>query len=281
MADPFRPQYHSLLESSPGWGTIACLPWDEDIFGFPVADLSFGAKPPPVTEPVTEFAAALRDFCHRTKAELVSARAAGADTATPTVLSTAGFVPVDFSLLAQIPHLKADNLPKPRFSLRPAGLHDHDAVRRIASTAFAFGRYHGDRRFPRALANRRYAHWVQRALDGGDPDDHVLILGPPNSVVGFMNVVIRDGHADLRLGAVDPEGELGFAGFSLYSETLRAVHTMGARSMSAKIAAANTRVLNVCAMLGCWFSNPESTFHWHAPNAAHLLPAGSVAGETM
>jgi ribosomal protein S18 acetylase RimI-like enzyme len=267
------------MESDPGWGMTACLPWDEAIFGFPVADLSFDGAPPSATRPVTAFAAALRDFCHGTNAELVSARAAGADTATQAFLGAAGFVPVDFSLLAQIPHLKAAKLPKPRFSLRPAEPNDYDAVCLIASTAFAFGRYHGDRRFPRALANRRYAQWVRRALDGADPDDHVLVLGPPNSVVGFMNVVIRDGRADLRLGAVDPENKLGFAGFSLYSETLLAVYAMGARSVSAKVTVANTRVLNVCAMLGCRFSDPQSTYHWHAPNAAHLLPAGSVAGE--
>jgi hypothetical protein len=278
MTDPFRPQYQALLESAPGWGMIACLPWDEATFGFPVADLTFGELPPP-TGSVTEFAASLRDFCRRTNAELVSARAGGSDSVTQAVLGIAGFVSVDFSLLAQIPHLKADNLPKPRFSLRPAEPRDYAAVCHIASTAFTFGRYHGDWRFPRVLANRRYAHWVRRALERGDPSDHVLILGPPDSVVGFMNVTIRDSHADLRLGAVDPANELGFAGFSLYVETLRAVYDLGARSLSAKVSAANTRVLNICATMGCRFSNPESTFHWHAPGAAHLLRADSAAGE--
>jgi hypothetical protein len=277
MADPFRAEYQLLLESDPGWGRIGCLPWDEAVFGFPVAELRFAG--PVAVDPGPAFAAALRDFCHNTKAELVSACASGADTAAQGALSKAGFVPVDFSLSAQIPNLKAAHLPKPRFSLRPATPGDHAAVCRIAGQAFAFGRYHGDPRFPRALANRRYEHWVHRALNGGDPDDCVFVLGQPDSVLGFMNVVIKDGNADLRLGAVDPENDLGIAGVALYAETLRAVCSMGVRSVSAKIAAANTRILNVCAMLGCRFSNPESTFHWHAPDAAHLLPAGPVSGE--
>jgi len=46
-----------------------------------------------------------------------------------------------------------------------------------------------------------------------------------------------------------------------------------------EIAAANTRVLNVCAMLGFRFSNPESAFHWHAPHAPHLLPAAFISAE--
>jgi hypothetical protein len=278
MSDSFQAQYRPLLEADPRWGAVACLPWDEAIFGFPVAALSLGAAPLPAG-PLMAFTAALREFCRETKAELVSASAPGDGALTQSVLCAAGFVPVEFSLLAQIPHLTLARLPQPRFSLRPAGLHDHDAVRRIARVAFTFGRYHGDPRFPRALADLRYSHWIQRALDGRDPGGHVFVLGTSASVAGFMHVVIREGHADLRLGAVDPENDLGFAGFSLYAETLRAVCALGARSASAKIAAANTRVLNVCAMLGFRFSNPESAFHWHAPHAPHLLPAAFISAE--
>jgi hypothetical protein len=215
---------------------------------------------------------ALEAFCGQTKSELVSARADGADTATQAMLIAAGFLPVDFSIVAQIQPLKPESLAKHRFPMRPAEPEDRETIFRIAESAFAFGRYHGDPRFPRFLANRRYIQWVRSALDGGSPDDHVLVLGRPNVVLGFMNVVIRDGNADLRLGAVDPENEIGFAGFALYAEALRAVHALSARSASAKIAAANTRVMNVCASLGCRFFSPEATLHWHAPNSSRLLP---------
>jgi RimJ/RimL family protein N-acetyltransferase len=269
----FSVQYQPLVDTYPDWAKIACLPWDEAIFGFPVADLSLSGNPLPETNPGVELREALDAFCGRTKSELVSARADGADTATQAMLIAAGFLPVDFAILAQVRQLKPESLPKQRFPLRPANPEDREAVLRIAESAFAFGRYHGDPRFPRDLANRRYAQWVKNALDGGNPDDHVLVLGRPNTALGFMNVVIRDGHADLRLGAVDPENEAGLAGFALYAETLRAVQELGARSASAKIAAANTRVMNVCASLGCRFFNPETTLHWHAPNSPHLLPA--------
>jgi hypothetical protein len=174
--------------------------------------------------------------------------------------------------MAQIQQLKPESLPRARFPLRPAEAEDHEAILRIAESAFSFGRYHGDPRFPRDLANRRYKQWVKNALECGDPGDHVFVLGKPNAVLGFMNVVVRDGHADLRLGAVDPKNEIGFAGFVLYAETLRVVHMLCARNASAKVAAANTRVMNICAMLGYRFFNPEATFHWHAPNSSHLLP---------
>jgi len=268
----FSVQYQPLLGTHPDWAKIACLPWDEAIFGFPVADLRLSGDPLPGTNLSVELREALDAFCGGTKSELVSARVDGADTATQTMLIAAGFLPVDFSLLAQIQPLKPELLPKHRFSMRPAEPEDHEAILRIAESAFAFGRYHGDPRFPRYLANRRYMQWVRNALNSGNPDDHVLVLGRPNSVLAFMNVVFSDGNADLRLGAVDPENEIGFAGFALYAESLRAVHALSARNASAKIAAANTRVMNVCASLGFRFFNPEMTLHWHAPNSSRLLP---------
>ena len=269
----FSVQYQPLLGTRPDWAKIACLPWDEAIFGFPVADLHLSGDPLSGTNPSGELREALDAFCGQTKSELVSARADGADTATQAMLIAAGFLPVDFSLLAQLQPLKAESLPKRRFPLRPAEPEDHEAILRIAESAFAFGRYHGDPRFPRYLANRRYSQWVKNALHCGNPDERVMVLGRPNAVLGFMNVVIRDGNADLRLGAVDPENEIGFAGFALYAESLRTVHALSARSASAKIAAANTRVMNVCASLGFRFFNPEMTLHWHAPNSSRLLPA--------
>lgn len=188
------------------------------------------------------------------------------------LFTVVGFVPVDFNLMATHPSLKALSLPESRFTLRPAGPEDHGEILRIAGSAFSFGRYHGDPRFPRKLANARYIQWMQRALEYANSDDKVLVLGAPGAVIGFMNVVVRNGHADLRLGAIDSSNELGFPGFFLYAEVLRLMRDTGVRRASAKISAANTRVLNVCARLGFQFSNAEAVYHWHAPDAPHLLP---------
>lgn len=268
----FRVEYLPLLEAHPEWAKIACLPWDEAIFGFPVADLSLSGDAP-AAGPSVALREALDEFCRRTKAELVSAHADGADTAAQAMLIAAGFLPVDFGIGATIRQLKPESLPKQRFPLRPAEPGDREAILRIARSAFAFGRYHGDPGFPRDLANRRYAEWIKNALDSVNPDDHVFVLGRPNAVVGFIHAAICDGHADLRLAAADPENQSGFAGFALYSETLWAVEALGARSASTRISAANIRVMNLYAFLGYRFFDPQMTLHWHAPNAPHLLPA--------
>jgi RimJ/RimL family protein N-acetyltransferase len=266
----FQPEYEFLSALAKDWGTVTLLPWDEKIFGFPVADFQFGGNPSQI-EDLPLFVAALEEFSIRTNVQLISTHARAEDTAAIALLVKAGFSPVDFSLLATLSRIKPAQLPPRRFAIRKALPEDHAALFQIAGSAFQFGRYHTDPRFPRELANARYQHWIRNALSGSNPNDFVFVLGGPGEVVGFMNVVICDGHADLRLGGVDPGKNLGFAGVSLFVESLRAVAELGAKSASAKIAAANTRAMNVYSMLGFQFSKPEVVLHWHAPFSSRLL----------
>jgi len=271
LANPaFQAEYRPFVDSHPDWGAIARLPWDEATFGFHVADLCLPVIPDRISIPI--FRDAIYRFCRLNQCELVSARAGGSEMAMQQLFTAAGFTPVDFSLMATQPNLKALTLPERRFTLRPAEPEDQAEILRIAGSAFVFGRYHGDPRFPRELANARYVHWMRLALKDAGSDDKVLVLGAPGAVIGFMNVIVRNGHADLRLGAIDPSNEFGFLGFFLYAEVLRWMRNMGVRRASAKISAANTRVLNVCAKLGFQFSNAEAVYHWHSPDATHLLP---------
>jgi hypothetical protein len=270
--DAFRPEYDYLSAASPEWGKVALLPWDEEIFGFPVADLQLGPNPPQIQD-LPQFVNSLEDFSARTNAQLVSARARGDDTKSIAQLAKAGFSPVEFSLAASLSKLQSARLSTRQVALRRAHPEDHSSLCAIAGTAFQFGRYHTDPRFPRELANARYVHWIRNALSGSNPNDYVFVLGEPGAVIGFMDVVICDGRADFRLGAVDPERSLSSpgAGFLLYAESIRAAVELGAKSGITKIAAANTGVLNIYSMLGFRFSEPEVVLHWHARNSSHLL----------
>jgi len=265
----FRPEYDHLSMASPQWGKIALLPWDEEIFGFPVADFQLGPNPPQVQD-LPLFINALEVFSARTNSHLVSTHVKGDDMSTIALLEQIGFSLVDFSLVATLPRIKPASLPPRRFALREALPEDRAAICEIAGRAFQFGRYHTDPQFPRELANDRYVSWIRNALDRLNPNNFVFVLGRPGEVLGFMDVVICDGHADLRLGAVDPHNNLGFMGFSLYSETLRTLLEHGVKSVSAKLAAANTRAMNVYSMLGFRFSRPEAVLHWHAPESSNL-----------
>jgi hypothetical protein len=264
----FQTEYRYLSNSHPDLGSIATLYWDEAVFGFPVSDLRIGVEPPTIAD-IPLLRKALLDYCERTRSELISVRVPAPQTSMSAVLSGAGFVYVDFALIATLAKLDPASLRKTAFILRRAEAADHDAIYHIGENAFHFGRYHTDPYFPRELANRRYVQWVRRALSGSDPDDVVFVLGGPGKVIGFMHVALHDGSADLRLGAVTQGSSLGFW---LYIETLRAVHALGAKSVSTGISAANVRVMQIYSALGFRFTHPELILHWHSPDAAHLNP---------
>ena len=108
----FQPEYDDLSTASPQWGKVALLPWDEEIFGFPVADFQLGPNPPQ-TEDLPLFISALEDFSARTNARLVSAHVQGEDMSTIARLERADFSLVEFSLVATFSRLDAELLPPP------------------------------------------------------------------------------------------------------------------------------------------------------------------------
>jgi hypothetical protein len=48
------------------------------------------------------------------------------------------------------------------------------------------------------------------------------------------------------------------------------------RWITSKVSAANVGIISLVAGLGYRFREPEATFHWHAPDAPHLLPRGTA-----
>ena len=270
----FQAEYSPLSDSNPGWGSVALLPWDEAILGFPVADLHVSPEPPEVKD-IPLFREALSKFCRQNGFELVSVRVTASDTALSTLLLQAGFClrrlrVARHSSQTRTSFVTQDGLHSP--AREPA---DHETICQICGNAFHFGRYRTDPHFPRELANRRYFQWVRRALSGSDPDDVVFVLGGPGKVMGFTHVVLYERNADLRLGAVAPRSSLGFW---LYTETLRAVHALGARSVSTGISAANVRVMQIYSALGFRFSHPEVILHWHSPDSVRLIADPDASG---
>lgn len=272
----FEANYLPLSASKPEWGDVACLPWDEAIFGFPVAELRIPAEAPTRTD-APRLGVALEGFANTSGAEVVAVRCNALHTAWLDVLCVAGFMTVDLAQDASYTRPRLE-LPKPRFGVRPAEPEDTSDLCRIAGAAFQFGRYHTDPRFPRVLANRRYVCWVRNALESRDPDNHVFVLGSQSQRLGFFHAVLCDGVADLRLAATDPGLGVGL-GLSLYSETLLALQAAGARRFVTKVSAANMGIVNLYASIGFRFSNPQYILHWHPPNARHLTGAIPLTAE--
>ena len=272
----FGADYVPLDAEAPAWGTVALLPWDAEVFGFPVGEFrpggaeKIGAKWPALCERLARWA-------RQQQVEIVCCRIPASDNPLSGLLEACGFRFVEASLRATLSPLSPERLPEARVGVRPALPEDRSRLLAIAESAFDSGRYHADARLPRALANARYRFWLENALTRPGPGTRVFALGEPGRPAGFFHVEVEAGAADLRLGAVDPAGNSGIAGFALYAGVVRLLAAEGVRRASARLTATNTAVVNLYAALGFRFAEPEIVRHWHSPIATHLLPLEEAA----
>ena len=259
----FHLQYEELCPGNPALGTIAVIPWDSEIFGFPVASYRLPLDAPP-DDIQGMLRASLSGWATANSVVLCSCAVPAAERYRRGCLPRAGFQEVDFSLQVALNGLQSTKLPEARAELREATAADHESIKRIAAAGFQHGRYHADPRFPRELADRRYSQWMANALSGDDPHDRVFVLGEPGRVQGFYHVSMEEAVSDLRLASVAPELKGTMLGFDLYASILHVLKHRGVRRVIASISAANTAVMNVFATLGFRFSQPEMIYHWHA-----------------
>ena len=189
-------------------------------------------------------------------------------------LENAGFRFVELQIQATLPRLEPTALPENRLTVRLAETADAPRILALAGTAFGFGRYHADPRFPRELADARYRAWMERALADSRPETWVGVVGSPGEPAGFAHAELVGEVADLRLVAADLT-RLGPIGTELVIGALRHLASRGARRATARLTPANTPALNVYASLGFRFHQPELVFHWHRPDAPHLAAAAS------
>jgi RimJ/RimL family protein N-acetyltransferase len=272
----FRADYVPLDTDMPGWGAVALLPWDAEVFGFPVAEFKPG-DPGEIGARRPAFSERLARWAGQRQVELIGCRLSGSEAVLSALLDQCGFRFVEASLRAELAPLLPDRLPAARVAVRPAAPEDRAPLLEIAESAFDSGRYHADPRVPRALANARYRFWLDNALSRPGPGTRVFALGAAGHPTGFFHVEVGAEAADLRLSAVDPEGNSGIAGFALYAGVLRALASEGVRRVSARLTATNTAVVNLYASLGFRFADPEIVRHWHSAAAPHLAPREPAA----
>jgi hypothetical protein len=264
----------SLDAGRPEWGTVYVVPWDTDIFGFPVA----------VWQPadVDAIAGDVKSFCRRFetwaaahRVELVACTVVADDRRWQALLPDLGFSLVEQTVRIRL-RLQAFDAPAPSTPVRLAARDDAQAVEDIAGHAFRHGRYVADPRFPRALTDARYERWIRGTLRSTDPRDRVYVLGRPGAVKGFFQLRIHEDRAEVGIIAVPKVLQGSRAGRDLVVGTQLALKADGVRWITSKVAAANVALINLVASLGYRFRQPEATFHWHAPGAPHLLPKGTI-----
>jgi hypothetical protein len=266
--------FQPLEEGAPGWGQIAILPWDTDIFGFPVAAWQPG-DPGAIAEDAEAFRKRFQAWAALHRVELVASTVVADDRAWQAILPELGFSFVEQTVRIRL-RLQAFDAPPPATPVRLATPEDGPGLEEIAGSAFRHGRYHADPRFPRSLADDRYQYWVRGTFRSTDPRDRVYVLGRPGTVKGFFQLQLNEDRAETGIIAVAKALQGSPAGVELVIGTQLALKPEGVRWITSKVSAANVGLLNLVTSLGYRLRQPEATFHWHAPDAPHLLARGTI-----
>jgi|RhiMetdeSRZDD1v2_1073273.scaffolds.fasta_scaffold77082_3 GNAT superfamily N-acetyltransferase len=235
------------------------VPWDTEIFGFPVAQVSRievgeGVEP-------GDLLRQFDDWCAERAVRLVSCRLDHTSLRESMTLEGLGF---RFVEMVYEPHLDSlDQLAEPRrvVEVSEAGADDLERIEAIAHDAFVTGRYLLDWRLPAELSKRRYATWVRNSFD--DTAQSVIKAEVDGEIVGFFIVERRtDGGVYWHLTAVAPGRQGQGIGLSLWQTMLRRHRAEGATSVRTTISGHNSAAMNLYARLGFAFSAPQMTFHW-------------------
>ena len=251
------------------FGCAALIPWDSDIFGFPVAQYRIGSDR--IDESQTgALSESLHSWLRRNDVALCSCAIPASNAFWKTHLPRLGFQWTDLGLKVTLNGLNKAPLRPARVTLRKAVASDSDAIGVIAGQAFHHGRYHADPAFPSELADLRYRQWAISALTGNKPGEHLYVMGEPGNVQGFYHVIVDESVSDLLLAAVAPKLQGTMLGFDLYLAVLHTLKEIGVRKVESTISAMNTPVMNVYSMLGFRFSAPEVIYHWHVPQPQHM-----------
>jgi hypothetical protein len=265
-----------LDAGQPEWGRVFVVPWDTDIFGFPVGIYEPG-EARAIQTGLAAFGEGLRGWAAAERVELVACTVGADDRLWRTLLPAVGFTCVEQTLDLTF-RVQAYTASPPARPVRLATADDHAQIEEIAGHTFHHGRYTADPRFPPELADRRYRNWVRSACLSTSLADRVYVVGKPGNVKGFFQLRLVEDRAEVGIMGVSESAKGTPAALDLMTGMHLDLKALGTRWITAKISAGNTRVINLVSHFGYRFRNAQATFHWHAPGAPHLLPPGTLPG---
>lgn len=266
----FSAAFELLRPDCPEWGTAAVLQWDADIFGFAVADYRIGNAESVKSDPAG-FRAALAQWANNNQVELISSSVLASDLEWCAILQEQGFKFVDYTVECVNKRIQSLEVFPTRNPVRLATPLDQSGVERLAEKAFRYGRYHADPRFPRELADLRYSWWVRNAFRMIGPDIPIYVTGESAYIKGFVQATVNGSDAHISIAAVEPTLQGGIIGYDLIGGALLDLKDRGVRRVTTKVSAANTAIMNIVVGFEGRFRPSQAVFHWHAPNAPHML----------
>jgi ribosomal protein S18 acetylase RimI-like enzyme len=249
----------TTIEADGGLIECSIVPWDSEIFEFPVAAISkleLGED--------AEGRALLGGFdawCADHAVRLASCRIDHLRLRESMALEAHGFRFVEMVFGQRLERFESIDTPRHQISVDEATPADLEAIERVAYAAFTTGRYLLDWRLPPDLSNRRYARWVRNSLDA--PAQTILKAEIDGRLAGFF---IVERHPDRsvywHLTAIAPAFQGQGIGRSVWQTILLRHAAEGVARVDTTVSAHNPAVLNLYARLGFSVQPPMMTFHW-------------------
>lgn len=238
---------------------VFLVPWDTEIFGFPVAQIDRI-----VVEAGADLADAmrlLRSWLDDHRIHLASCRLDSLALRESMLLEAHGFRFVEMVYSPVLSPVVASSPPDDAFLIEPVAKEDLDQIEAIAGTAFATGRFKLDWRIDPSASDRRYRTWVRNSY--ADARQQVLKATLGGALVGFFIVEARpNGSVYWHLTAIAPASQGKGIGKRLWAAMVRRHSDSGVSRIETTISAHNPPVMNIYAALGFRFGSPRMTLHW-------------------
>jgi RimJ/RimL family protein N-acetyltransferase len=236
------------------------VPWDSDIFGFPVAAIS--------TIDVKRIVSAQEEFdlfkiwVRDSSFEIVSCRLLHQQIEASMFLERNNFRFVEMVLHPTVMDLQTYPAAYTDMIVEPVCEAELPTVVAMAEQSFSCERYHVDSRLDSKLANIRYGCWVRNSFY--DLKQSLLkVRFPDGHTVAFFVVENKDDHsAYWHLTAVNPDFQGKKLGVRIWMTMINYHKAAGIERIETTISARNSIVLNLYSKLNFRFTPPEMTFHW-------------------
>jgi len=235
------------------------VPWDSEIFGFPVAQIERVAikKNGNHREAMRE----LQSWIAEERIRLACCRLPNTNLPESMLLEEYGFRFVEMVYRPTCFPIRLAYGHDDGLTIEEAGEDDLARVEAIAASAFTTGRFFLDARLEPAASHRRYATWVRNSL--ADSRQQVLVARAEGAIAAFFIVERRaDQSAYWHLTAIAPEFQGRGLGRRVWSKMMARHKEEGLRRIETTVSAHNVPVINLYSRLGFRFSAPQMTFHW-------------------
>lgn len=239
------------------------VPWDSQIFNFPLYQLLLSEKKPISINKLKELLDHLYEY-NQGKC-LVFAKVGSEKILLKQLLAGSGFYHVETAIE---PYRNLGTFEFERrfeeLRLREATTEDKPKLFVLARNAFSADRFHLDPNIPNERASYRYEYWLENGFQSEDPI-YVYESVKDGNLIGFCHLKeVTEDIVDFSLGAVEAKAQKVGLGVLMYSECLMICKSSGYKQMVTRISINNIGVLNIYTHLGFSFRNPTSTFHWFA-----------------